>query len=186
MVVELIYETHSISEDNESGIATGWLPGKLSARGRQLAAELGERRRNTGLDTVFVSDLRRAVETVEIAFRDSGIPIRIDARLRECNYGDLNGCPVEVLAAERRRRIAEPFPGGQSYREVVAATKELLLDLASACDGRRVLIVAHSANRWALECLLNGARIEDLVDAPFSWQPGWAYTLDAGALRHCP
>ncbi|WP_206184869.1 hypothetical protein [Thermoactinospora rubra] len=41
----LIYETHSITVDNERGIATGWLPGELSPRGRELAGELGERRR---------------------------------------------------------------------------------------------------------------------------------------------
>jgi len=30
--VEIVFETHSISVDNERGIATGWLPGRLSAR----------------------------------------------------------------------------------------------------------------------------------------------------------
>ncbi|MFD0889954.1 hypothetical protein ACFQ08_35890 [Streptosporangium algeriense] len=39
MPVDLVFETHSISEDNERGVATGWLPGRLSERGRALAAE---------------------------------------------------------------------------------------------------------------------------------------------------
>lgn len=30
MAVELVYETHSITTDNEAGIATGWLPRRLS------------------------------------------------------------------------------------------------------------------------------------------------------------
>ena len=34
MPVELVYETHATTVDNEQGIATGWLPGRLSARGR--------------------------------------------------------------------------------------------------------------------------------------------------------
>jgi alpha-ribazole phosphatase/probable phosphoglycerate mutase len=89
---------------------------------------------------------------------------------------------MEVLSAERRRHIDEPFPGGQSYRRVVAATRDLLLDLANGWDEQRVLIVAHRANRWALECSLNGASLEDLVDAPFQWQAGWAYTLDKSTL----
>ena len=182
MTVELIYETHSTSEDNEAGIATGWLPGKLSEQGRQHAAKLGDRRRNTGVAAVFVSDLRRAVETVEIAFAGTSVPVYQDRRLRECNYGDLNGCRVELLAAERRRHIDEPFPGGQSYRQVVVATGDFLLDVARAWDGSRVLIVAHSANKWALDCLLNGATLEDLVDAPFRWQEGWEYTLDVSTL----
>ena len=30
MAIELVFETHSITEDNELGRATGWLPGRLS------------------------------------------------------------------------------------------------------------------------------------------------------------
>ena len=41
MVVQLIYETHSRTTDNELGIATGWLPGELSTTGRCFALELG-------------------------------------------------------------------------------------------------------------------------------------------------
>ena len=40
----IVFETHSITEDNERGIATGWRPGRLSARGREPTAELGQRR----------------------------------------------------------------------------------------------------------------------------------------------
>jgi broad specificity phosphatase PhoE len=182
VTVELVYETHSTSEDNEAGIASGWLPGRLSEQGRREARGLGARRRDSGIAVVFVSDLRRAVETVEIAFDGTGMPVYQDARLRECNYGNLNGCPVAVLATRRRQHVDKPFPGGQSYRQVVAATRDFLADLANKWDGQLVLIVAHSANRYALDCLLRGARLEDLVDAPFEWQPGWAYTLDARTL----
>ncbi|OPG08185.1 histidine phosphatase family protein [Microbispora sp. GKU 823] len=180
MAVEIVYETHSITEDNERGVATGWLPGRLSEAGRRLAAELGERRRNTGLAAVFVSDLHRAVETARIAFEGTPIPIRQDPRLRECDYGPLNGGPVSLVAARRAAHIDVPFPGGQSYRQVVEATESFLRDLAADWDGARVLVVAHSANRWALDCLLTGARLEDLVDAPFAWQPGWHYVLPDG------
>lgn len=44
-------------------------------------------------------------------------------------------------------------------------------------DGSRILLIAHSTNRWALDCLLTAARLEDLVQAPAHWQPGWEYTL---------
>src|SRR5947208_3471558 len=110
MTVELIYETHSLTTDNERGVAAGWLPGELSEQGRALSRELGERRRNDGIAAVFVSDLARAVETAAIAFSGCGIPVYRDARLRECNYGTLNGMPVSQLAAERSRHIDTPYP----------------------------------------------------------------------------
>jgi broad specificity phosphatase PhoE len=55
--VEIVYETHATSTDNEAGIATGWLGGEFSATGGRQALELGERRSRTGLAVVFTSDL---------------------------------------------------------------------------------------------------------------------------------
>ncbi|WP_051366413.1 histidine phosphatase family protein [Hamadaea tsunoensis] len=180
MAVDLVYETHSITTDNESGHATGWLPGELSETGRRFAADLGRRHRDDGTVAVYASDLRRAVETAEIAFDGSGIPIHTDARLREVNYGDWNGMPVSRLEAERSARIDTPFPGGQSYREVVTQTADLLRELALKHDGERIVLIGHSATRHALNVLLQGARLEDLVDAPFKWREGWEYVLPAG------
>ncbi|UBU10398.1 histidine phosphatase family protein [Nonomuraea gerenzanensis] len=181
MAVELIYETHATTTDNESGIATGWLPGELSATGRRQARELGERRRSDGLAAVFVSDLHRAVQTARIAFPDGCPPVHQDRRLRECDYGDLNGSPATLIAERRARHLDEPFPGGQSYRQVVAATRAFLHDLAKGWDGARVLVIAHSANRWALDCLLDGASLEEAVgEGRFAWQPGWSYTVPDG------
>jgi broad specificity phosphatase PhoE len=178
--VELVYETHSTTTDNENGIATGWLGGRLSEVGRQQAAELGERRRDDGLAAAFVSDLARAVETAEIALAGSGLPRFQDARLRECDYGELNGMPVARLAADRARHVEEPWPGGESYRQVVERTREFLREVAAGWSGRRVLVIAHSANRWALQHLLEGADLRELVAAPFDWRPGWEFEVPAG------
>lgn len=177
MAVDLIYETHSTTTDNEAGIATGWLPGELSETGRRQARELGERRRGQDLAAVFSSDLRRAVDTARIAFGGTGIPLHQDRRLRECDYGALNGAPVAQLDSQRQRRIDEQFPGGESYRQVVERTREFLADLVRDFDGQQVVVVAHSANRWALDVLVHGRRLEDTVETRFSWQPGWRYRV---------
>ena len=177
MAIELVYETHSTTIDNETGIATGWLEGRLSEVGRAQAKALGERRRDDGLSAVFTSDLGRAIETAEVAFAGSDIPVHEDWRLRECDYGELNGSPVAEIDALKPSRIDEPFPGGESYRQVVERTESLLNDLFPDHDGSRILLIAHSANRWALQHLLLGAPLEDIVAAPFEWQEGWEYAL---------
>jgi broad specificity phosphatase PhoE len=175
--IEVVYETHSISVDNERGIATGWLDGRLSAAGKEQATKLGERRRDDNIAAVYTSDLGRAVETAELAFSGSGIPIHQDRRLRECNYGELNGAPVSQIEAERSQRIDEPFPGGESYRDVVERVRAFLDDLRGTMDGTRILVIGHAATRWALDHLVNGASLEDLVVAPFDWQEGWLYVV---------
>ena len=177
MSVEVVFETHSISEDNEAGIATGWLPGRLSERGRELAAELGTRRRNDGLATVFTSDLRRAVETVEIAFDRTTIPVVADARLRECNYGDLNGMPTADFEGHRAKHVDVAFPGGESWREAIARVESFLDELLRDYDGARVLVIGHVATHWALDWRVNGVPLEQLVLDDFAWRPGWEYRL---------
>ena len=177
MTIEIVYETHSTSVDNERGVATGWLHGELSEAGRENARELGARRRDDGIAVVHCSDLGRAVETAEIAFGGSGIPVHHDWRLRECNYGELNGMPTARLREEVTRRVDTPYPGGESYHQVVERVRELLDELPPELDGARVVLIGHAATRWALQHLLEGARLEELVGAPFDWQPGWEFHL---------
>jgi 2,3-bisphosphoglycerate-dependent phosphoglycerate mutase len=173
--VAVVFETHATSEDNEAGIATGWLPGRLSPAGREQARELGERRRADGFSVVFTSDLRRAVETAEIAF--AGLPPRVvtDARLRECDYGELNGTEEPVHG--RSAHLDVPYPGGESWRQAVERVSGFLHELRQERDGERVLVIGHSATRLALEVVANRRPLEDLVGGPFTWQPGWEYVL---------
>jgi broad specificity phosphatase PhoE len=186
VAVAVVFETHSLTTDNEAGLATGWLDGQLSERGKVLAAEFGRRRRHDSLAAVFSSDLGRAVQTVQVAFGGSGIPVHLDARLRECDYGAWNGMPVSRLERERARRISQPFPGGESYQQVVDRVAGFLEELAGDWDGARVLLIGHTATRWALDQLLAGADLAMLVVAPFGWQEGWSYTLPARWRRPSP
>jgi 2,3-bisphosphoglycerate-dependent phosphoglycerate mutase len=175
MSVEVVFETHSISEDNERGIATGWLPGRLSSRGRELAGELGRRRRDDGLDVVFTSDLRRAVETAEIAFAGSPLPVVQDDRLRECDYGELNGTPEPIRTRLEHLRV--PHPGGESYEQAVVRVRGFLAELRRERDGERVLVIGHMATRWALEVEARARTLDELVAEEFEWRPGWEYRL---------
>jgi 2,3-bisphosphoglycerate-dependent phosphoglycerate mutase len=177
MPTSIVFETHSISEDNDRGIATGWLPGRLSERGRALSAELGERRRDDGLAAVFTSDLRRAVETTQIAFAGGDIPILLDWRLRECDYGDRNGMPSADLHSDRSAFIDHRYPNGESWRQAVARVGRFLTDVPTRWSDTRILVVGHVATRWAFDHLLNGVPLETLAAQDFQWREGWEYQL---------
>jgi len=179
MAETLTFETHSWSEDNDRGVATGWLPGRLSDRGRTLAGELGERRRDVSV--VFVSDLARAVETAEIAFHGAGVPVLADWRLRECDYGRLNGAPAVQIHANRAQYLDQPYPEGESWRQATDRVGAFLDDLRGPLGSRwathRVLLIGHVATRWGLDRHLAGARLEDLMQSDFGWREGWDYEL---------
>jgi len=171
--VRITYVTHSTTTDSEAGIATGWNPGVLSELGREQARELGERYAGTQFDAIYVSDLARAVDSATIAFGEGAF--RLDARLRECDYGARNGTPI--TRAERIEHATKPFPGGESYADVVERMRGLLVDLGAQHRGEHVLLVAHSAPRVALEHLLNGVPLDEAVAMPNEWQPGWSYVV---------
>jgi broad specificity phosphatase PhoE len=180
MTVEIIFEYHSTSTDNEAGVASGWGDPPLSATGRQQARELGERHTGDQIDAVFPSDLRRAVETAEIAF--DRVPMHPDRRLREYDYGTMTGSPPDTIRAERPRRVDTPFPEGESLRDVAVRVQSFLDDLARDWDGKRIVVIGHGATKLAFDHLLGGMSLTDAAVQTFAWEPippSYPYTLES-------
>jgi 2,3-bisphosphoglycerate-dependent phosphoglycerate mutase len=177
VAVEVVFETHSTTVDNEQGRATGWLGGELSAEGRAQARRLGQRRGDDGITAVFASDLARAVETATIAFGQSSVPVLYDWRLRECDYGRRNGMPVAELHAARHGHLDRPYPGGESWRQAITRVGRFVTDLPLRWGGQRVLLIGHTATRWGLDHHLGGVPVEELIGQDFAWQEGWEYRI---------
>ena len=181
MSIQVVFETHSTSEDNERGRASGWAHSRLSETGRQQAEDLGKRHRHHNLAAIFSSDLGRAVETAQIAFGGTGIPILLDWRLRECDYGDATQERVEDHHATRCQYLYTPYPHGESWLQAVQRVGRFLDDLRLRWENCRVLVIGHVATRWALDHFVDKAELEDLCGAEFGWQPGWEYELSSPA-----
>jgi broad specificity phosphatase PhoE len=177
-MIHLFFETHATSLDNAAGIASGWNDVELSPVGEQQARELGPRNQARGVSAVFCSDLRRSYRTAEIAFAGSAIRIARDARLRECDYGDWNGRPASEIEAVRQRHLTSPFPNGESYEQVVHRVGRSLEAMTQGVSGP-LLIVGHRATFFALESLIRGIPLADVVSAPWKWQPGWEYVVQS-------
>jgi len=177
--IEIVFETHALSQDNERDIATGWLPGALSVRGRHNAADMARRRRDDGIVAVSSSDLRRASETAQIAFAATKIPILYDWRLRECDFGQRNGTPAAALRPDLLEYLDRPYPRGESHRRAARRVAGFLSDLPTRWTDTRVMVIGHVATQRALEHVVNGVALEDLLTVGFQWREhGWQYRLD--------
>lgn len=147
----------------------------------QQAKNLTKLTKDKKFDVVFCSDLKRAVDTANLAWGDK-YKIIEDERLRECNYGDYNAKPSEIVEPLQEKAITEPLPNGESYELVKERTASFLEDVKRDYDGKHIAIVAHKAPQLALDVLLKNISWEEAFADDWrktkSWQPGWEYTLD--------
>ncbi len=181
MAVMLTYFVHGTTTDNENGLATGWMPGKLSDLGIMQAKELGRILSAKRFDIVFCSDLKRAVDSAKLIFGNK-YEIVQDERLRECNYGDFTGMPSSDFKERMQDYVEIPFPNGESYKDVEKRILDFLCFLKKNYDGKRIAIVSHQAPQLALEVLLKGKTWEDAIESDWrkngEWKPGWDYILE--------
>ncbi|MEY2449070.1 MAG: hypothetical protein QOH79_2546 [Acidimicrobiaceae bacterium] len=130
----------------------------LSERGESQAAALGRWLRRLGRrrPTVALSSpYTRAVRTAEIALeagRLTGVPLVLDERLREREFGALDRLtkvgieerfPEEAKARARIGKFYHRPPGGESWCDVALRVRTMLDTMAREYDGERVLVVSH-------------------------------------------
>jgi broad specificity phosphatase PhoE len=180
-MIKITYFPHGTTTDNEQHLSSGWKDVELSELGTKQSKELTEKTKDKKFDVVFCSDLKRAVDSAKLTW-EGVYPIISDARLRECNYGKLNGASSDIVEPMQEEECIEnKFPEGESYEDVKARVADFLEFLRQNYDGKSVAIVAHKAPQIALEVLLNGktwkrALAEDWRKT-HTWQPGWEYEL---------
>ena len=176
--MKIYFAAHATTTDNEAGLASGWKNVGLSELGIKQAKQLGFRFSGIKLDAICCSDLIRAIDTVKIAFEDK-IPVIIDKRLREVNYGDYEGKKSEVVAPLKKECINKPFPNGESYEQAMVRLHEFYNDLKKRYkDNETILVVGHRATQYGLDTML-GKTVEQCLEEqePFVWQPYWEYNI---------
>ena len=177
----LVLMRHGQSVWNKQNLFTGFKDVELTEEGIQEAVNAGHELKEKGItfDVVFTSTLKRAIETTEIALKESNqetlIPKMIKHDdLRERDYGDLVGLnkaeTAEKFGADQvhiwRRSYDVPPPGGESLQMVVENRVrpyynnhiKPLLD-----DGKTVLIGAHGNTLRAMLIIL-GEHTPDTIN----------------------
>ena len=181
MAVKITYFVHGTTTDNKKEISSGWFDVELSELGIQQSNELWNQVKDNNFDVVFCSDLKRAVHSAELTFKDK-IKIIQDERLRECNYGKYNALPSEIVEPMQEENIMKKFPDGESYEDVKKRISDFIDFLKTHYDGKSVAIVAHKAPQLALDVLLKNKTWEQAFADDWrkkkAWQPGWEYILE--------
>lgn len=180
-MIKITYFVHGTTTDNEKGLSSGWSDVSLSDLGVKQSIDLKNQIVDKNFDVVFCSDLKRAVDSAKLTF-EGVVPIVLDTRLRECNYGEYNAKPSNIVEPMQEKAITERFSGGESYEDVKFRIADFLKFLKSNYDGKNVAIVAHKAPQLALDVLIKGKTWEEAFAEDWrktrSWRPGWEYELE--------
>ena len=176
MSIEIIYFVHGTTYDNSESKCSGWKQVDLNELGKEQAINLGKNT-NYDFDVLFTSDLIRAINSAKFAWPE--FDSIQDERLRECNYGDYDGGDKKLVVYEEH--IDNPFPNGESLRDVEKRIKDFIEFLKANYDNKRVGIVAHRAPQLALEVLTKNISWEEAIEKDWrkqkAWRPGWKYTI---------
>jgi len=122
----------------------------LSEEGRAQARAVAEKVLDLHFDRAYASDLSRALETAQIIVRTHEVPIAIDARLREFDFGAWEGLTwpqieerfPQLRGAVRTTASAYAPQGGESFAQVRERVRAFLDDVR-ALDGC-ALVVTHA------------------------------------------
>jgi len=171
----LTYFVHSTSTDNQTGSRSGWRDPPLSAIGIEQAVSLRELISGRKFDLVYTSDLTRAVQTAKIALPEC--EIIQDSRLREMNYGVLNGATSATFPTDEMWCVENRFENGENCVDVQKRMEAFLIDRFDPT--KEIAIFAHRFPQLAMEVILNGVTWEEAFINDWrttgDWQPGWTY-----------
>ena len=118
---------------------------ELTELGEKQAIELGEKLKAADykIDRILCSPLVRAAETAKYISKATGIPLKIEPRLTEQNFGKYEGTARNGEEFKRSKaNFADSYDGGESMLKLAQRIYNLLDELKS--DDKTYLLVAHN------------------------------------------
>src|SRR5262245_3073293 len=149
--MKLIAVRHGETEWNVNLREMGHLDSPLTPLGIRQAQALGHRLKRLGFDSLYSSDLGRAVQTAEIIGRICDKPVNLNSGLRERHMGILQGLTreeisekyPEQMAAYERTGFLDLIPEGETAQERTDRSVRVLTEIASRHPEQTVLVVTH-------------------------------------------
>ena len=142
---------HSVTEWNQSRRIQGQSDSPLTLTGETLALQWGRLLAGNSWSRIISSDLGRARKTTELINRTLNLPVTLDSRLREKDWGQWTGKTMAQLKTEVADTWAKQIqsewdfcpPGGESFQSVWKRGREALAAASANWPGEKILVVSH-------------------------------------------
>ena len=159
-------ESRTASADAPFTLVDGHGDPELHANGREQAVKVGERLRHLNISAVYVTNLRRTVETAAPLCAHLGIAPIVEPDLREVLLGEWEGGVLRKMAHENHplylRMQAEErwdvVPGAESWEVIHTRVSRALARIVQRHPNQLVVAVVHGGIIGHILAHATGAR----------------------------
>ncbi len=164
----IVFVRHGETDANKAGLLLGRSDPPLNATGEEQARAAADALAGSDIAAIVSSPLQRAEITAAAIADRAGLPVEIEQRLIEIDYGDWDEEPFGGLAPDIviKWRSDPTFapPGGESLAALQARVEECAADLLDRSRDGMVVAVSHVSPIKAAVCFALG------VDERASWR----------------
>ena len=163
--MKLYIARHGETAWNAENLVCGRTDLPLTERGMEQARLLAENAVGKGIEVIIASPLLRARQTAQAVSDAIGVPVEIDRRLIELDFGIFEGkSRTDPSFAYTRTQFPTRYPGGESAFQMAHRVYSCLEDVKQKNAGRTVLLVCHGG-----VCRMVRSYFMDLTNDEYSY-----------------
>jgi len=167
---DILLIRHGQSEPYRPGtpfpLVDGHADPALTPNGHEQAQRLADRLAAAGIDTIYVSTLRRTAQTAAPLAARLGLAPQVEPELREVHLGDWEGGEYRQRVAEQDPIVRQVFeqerwdviPGAETSASLADRVRAAIDRLAAGHAGHRVAIFTHGGVIGQALALASGSR----------------------------
>lgn len=161
--MRLYIARHGETQWNVDNRISGRTDIPLTEEGMEQAKQLAEQAKGKGIEVILCSPLLRARQTAQAVCDALGLPMFIDDRLIELNFGIFEGMDrSDPDFLHTRAQLPTRYPGGESAFDLAKRVYSLLEDVKRDYAGKTVLLVCHGG-----VCRMVRSYFEDLTNQQY-------------------
>lgn len=152
--VTLYLVRHGETQYNVEKRMQGFCDSPLTEKGILQAKSVGKGLSDIFFESAYASDSQRVLDTAKYAIASRDIPLNVDPRFKEMNFGVLESLLEEEILAQYGNILKTLFsledlhisaPEGESYVQLFTRTEKAIEEIVKkySADGGNILIFSH-------------------------------------------
>lgn len=157
--MKYIFIRHGKTHFNEIGLKQGWCDSPLTKEGIQQIEKMSQLLKDEKITKAYTSPTLRAKQTAQIILKEHDVLLHEDERLKEVNFGVLEGLPcsfVDTLRLESTNWLEDLKLDYTSYQgenidDVIIRQQEVLKEIEKISNEEDcIVVVGHGCSLYAL------------------------------------